>query len=153
MCSYICSATAKPRFSEHGLIMTHVRHLHPLEHQCQRSRWLVRCCRCGRTAGRWWAECKHHLPSHIDGCPLLCLATSETVRQNSTFSELFLEKLWKASVKIHIFSLDIKYLHQNDASESEWALLPGMFTHTRNLFSWQKLPQCNRMTVTEQKHR
>ncbi len=37
-------------------------------------------------------------------------------------------------------------------SESEWALLPGMFTHTRNLFSWQKLPQCNRMTATEQKH-
>ncbi len=26
-----------------------------------------------------------------------------------------------------------------------------MFTHTRNLFSWQKLPQCNRMTVTDQK--
>ncbi len=35
-------------------------------------------------------------------------------------------------------------------SESEWALLPGMFTHTRNLFWWQKL-QCNRMTATEQK--
>ncbi len=31
-------------------------------------------------------------------------------------------------------------------SESEWAFLSGMFTHMRNLFSWQKLPQCNRIS-------
>ncbi len=37
-------------------------------------------------------------------------------------------------------------------SESELALFPGMFKPTRNLFLWQKLPQCNRMTVTEQKN-
>ncbi len=51
-------------------------------------------------------------------------------------------QLEKAKVLLHVLE-----------SESEWALLPGMFTHARNLFSWQKLPQCNRMTVTEQKHR
>ncbi len=31
---------------------------------------------------------------------------------------------------------------------SEWALLPGMFTHMRDVFLWQKQPHCNRMTVT-----
>ncbi len=42
-------------------------------------------------------------------------------------------QLEKAKVLLHV-------------SESESALLSGMFTHTRNLFSWQKLPQCDRMT-------
>ncbi len=46
--------------------------------------------------------------------------------------------------------IHVKFFLESE-SESEWALSPGMFTHTRNLFSWQKLPQRNRMTVTEQK--
>ncbi len=47
-------------------------------------------------------------------------------------------QLEKAKVLLHV-------------SESESALFSGMFTHTRNLLLWQKLPQCDRMT--EQKHR
>ncbi len=53
-----------------------------------------------------------------------------------------------SSLNVVLFFYD---LLEESSSESEWALLPGMFTHTMNLFSWQKLPQCNRMTVTEKK--
>ncbi len=51
-----------------------------------------------------------------------------------------------------VLVLSFLVLHTAIQNESEWALLPGMFTYTRNFFSWQKLPQCNRMTVTEQKN-
>ncbi len=43
---------------------------------------------------------------------------------------------FQAALYIYIYI----YTHTHTyTSESEWALLPGMFTHTRNLFSWQKL--------------
>ncbi len=36
-------------------------------------------------------------------------------------------------------SSSITINHSYKISESEWAFLPGIFTHTRNLFWWQKL--------------
>ncbi len=41
-----------------------------------------------------------------------------------------------------------KRSHKCEISESEWALLPGMFTHLKNLSLWQKLNQIKSNQIT-----
>ncbi len=54
---------------------------------------------------------------------------------------------------IKVFRMQLGSFFSQGFSESEWALLPGMFTHTRNLFSWQKLHSATEWQWQNKKHK